>query len=201
VNCLPKKFTETERQYIIKRLKEEALKCIAIYGIKKTTVDELVKRVNIPKGTFYLLYASKELLLFDAINDLHDEIHNQLLKEVASITEKLTCDSLTDFLFHICVQVNHSGLLSLLLNDEMEYLMRRLPEATVKDHQVHDDFTMEKLFSLLPIKGEKKIEAFSGAFRGIFMTMLYKREIGEQIFEEALRLMIRGIVIQLMEDE
>ncbi|WP_286081321.1 TetR/AcrR family transcriptional regulator [Parablautia intestinalis] len=32
-----------------------------------TTVDEIVKRVNIPKGTFYLFYKSKELLLFEVI--------------------------------------------------------------------------------------------------------------------------------------
>ncbi|MDY4210978.1 MAG: TetR/AcrR family transcriptional regulator [Treponema sp.] len=33
--------------------------------MKKTTVDELVKRTGIPKGTFYLFYPSKEILLFD----------------------------------------------------------------------------------------------------------------------------------------
>ncbi len=31
-------------------------------GVKKTTVDELVKRVGIPKGTFYLFYPSKDCL-------------------------------------------------------------------------------------------------------------------------------------------
>ena len=36
-----------------------------IKGVKKTTVDELVKRTGIPKGTFYLFYPSKEMLLFD----------------------------------------------------------------------------------------------------------------------------------------
>lgn len=34
-------------------------------GVKKTTVDELVKREGIPKGTFYLFYPSKEMLLYD----------------------------------------------------------------------------------------------------------------------------------------
>lgn len=198
---MPKKFSDAEKEYIVKRLKEEALNCISSYGIKKTTVDELVKRVNIPKGTFYLFYASKELLLFDAINDLHDEIQNKLIMEAARFAEGITCDGLTDFILKVCQQVRNTGLLSIILNGEIEYLMRRLPEEIVKEHLAHDDFSMEQLFQILPIKGDKNIEAFSGAFRGIFLTMIHRREIGEKVFDDALRLMIRGLIIQIMEDE
>lgn len=44
------------------------------FGVKKTTVDELVKRVSIPKGTFYLFYPSKEQLFFDVFLDKHNAI-------------------------------------------------------------------------------------------------------------------------------
>ena len=198
---LPKKFSENEKEYIVKRLKEEAMKCLSTYGIKKTTVDELVKRVNIPKGTFYLFYASKELLLFDAINDLHNEIQNNLLKDLQGIIADLTVDGLTDFIFHLYKEVNSTGLLSLIMNGELEQLMRKLPEETVKEHLAHDDFNMEQLFSFLPLKGNKNIEVYSGAFRGIFLTMLYKREIGDEVFDEAMRLMLRGLIIQMLEEE
>lgn len=67
VKHLPKCYSDQEREYIKKRLKEEAAACMGQFGIRRTTVDELVKRVNIPKGTFYLFYKSKELLLFDVI--------------------------------------------------------------------------------------------------------------------------------------
>ena len=62
---MPKSYSEQEREYIRNRLKEEAAKCLASYGVRRTTVDEIVRRVNIPKGTFYLFYPSKELLLFE----------------------------------------------------------------------------------------------------------------------------------------
>ena len=62
---MPKCYSDQEREYIKKRLKEEAVACMGQFGIRRTTVDELVKRVNIPKGTFYLFYPSKEMLLFD----------------------------------------------------------------------------------------------------------------------------------------
>lgn len=198
---MPKKFSDNEREYIKKRLKDEAMKCMITYGIKKTSVDELVKRVNIPKGTFYLFYESKELLFFDLINDLHEEIQKKLLNRIAAFTEKITVDQLTELLFDIYNEVNNTGLLSVLLNGDMELLIRRLPEDKVKEHLEHDNFSMEQLFQFLPIKDHSKIDAFGGAFRGVFMTLLYKREIGEKIFDDALRIMLRGLILQIMEEE
>ena len=84
---MPKSYSESERAYIKERLMEEAEKCLAQYGIRKTTVDELVRRVNIPKGTFYLFYESKERLLFDVILRLNDEIQEQLLQEISGLPE------------------------------------------------------------------------------------------------------------------
>lgn len=71
---MPKTFTDKEREYIKKRLMEEAQDCLRLYGIRKTTVDELVKRANIPKGTFYLFYDSKELLFYDSVKGMFREI-------------------------------------------------------------------------------------------------------------------------------
>ena len=197
---LPKKFTESEKEYLKKRLKEEAMNCLSTYGVKKTTVDELVKRVNIPKGTFYLFYESKELLLFDAINDLHNEIQNKLLQEMAGFTEKLTVGLLTEFLFRLYKEVNNTGLLAIMMNGELEMLMRKLPEQIVKEHLAQDDFNIEQIFSFLPFREGINVETYSGAFRGIFLTMLYKREIGETVYDEALKLMLRGLIIQILED-
>lgn len=197
---MPKKFTDNEKVYIIRRLKEEAMKCLSIYGVKKTTVDELVKRVNIPKGTFYLFYESKEILLFDTINDIQKEMQAKLLKDMEGLAKELTVDSLTDFIIKMYHEMNNTGLLTIMLNGEMDFLMRKLPEEMVKKHMEQDDLSVEKLFSFLPYKENKNIEAFSGALRGVFLTMLYKREIGENIFDEALKLLLRGLIIQMMED-
>lgn len=197
---MPKKFTETEKEYISKRLKEEAITCMSTYGIRKTTVDELVKRVNIPKGTFYLFYVSKELLFFDVITDLNKEIQGHLLQKITELKDNVTVDWLTDVIFDLYQQVNRTGLLHVLVNGELDYLMRKLPEEAVKQHMDMDDSSMKQLFAFIPGADEKDIEVFSGALRGVFLTMLYRREIGNEIYDEALRIMIRGIVLQILSD-
>jgi AcrR family transcriptional regulator len=164
-------------------------------------VDELVRRVNIPKGTFYLFYASKELLIFDALNDIHNEIQNQIIMDVEKLKQDINVENFTDFLFYTFQKVNDTGLLQIIQDIDFELFMRRLPEEIVKEHLAHDDFNMELLFQILPLKGNKNIESFSGAFRGIFLTMLHQREIGEKIYEDALRLMLRGLAMQMMEED
>jgi len=56
---MPKSYSERERMEIISALREAALESMKKLGVKKKTVDDLVKRVRIPKGTFYLFYKSK----------------------------------------------------------------------------------------------------------------------------------------------
>lgn len=54
-------------------------------GVRRTTVDEIVKRVNIPKGTFYLFYKSKELLLFEVIQEQQENVNRRLYQTISGI--------------------------------------------------------------------------------------------------------------------
>ena len=51
-------------------------------GVKKTTVDELVKRVGIPKGTFYLFYPSLINLIHYYVFQTFYIIHHAQKKDI-----------------------------------------------------------------------------------------------------------------------
>ena len=196
---MPRTFSEKEREHIKKRLMEEASKCLAQYGVRKTTVDELVKRVGIPKGTFYLFYRSKELLFFDVLVQYHDEIHETLLSRLGS-GEALTAEKLTDCIAELYRLAEQSALLRMMTDGELEYLIRSLPPEVAAEHARKDDFSVERLLAYLPVP-QQRIQALSGALRGVFLTMLHRHEIGDGIFEDALRIMIRGVVLQMFEGD
>ncbi|MBO7531153.1 MAG: TetR/AcrR family transcriptional regulator, partial [Lachnospiraceae bacterium] len=48
---MPKTYSEREREKIVKKLKKAANELMMKKGVKKATVDELVKKAGIPKGT------------------------------------------------------------------------------------------------------------------------------------------------------
>jgi len=198
---MPKTFTEHERAYLKQRLIEEARQCLAQYGVKKTTVDMLVKRVNMPKGTFYLFYPSKELLFFDVFCQLHDAYQDKLMAEIAMLKDDMNPERLTDIIFELYRSLDGSFLFGLITSGDLELLFRKLPPEIAQLHAEKDDFRVEELLSVVPNMKTKSIQVFSAAIRGIFVSILYKREIGDAVFHEALKIMIRGVVIQMFEGE
>lgn len=195
---MPKSYSEQEREYIRKRLKEEAAKCLAKYGVRRTTVDEIVRRVNIPKGTFYLFYKSKELLLFEVIQEQQESINRELYQTVSGIAGTgFSAQELTDVIFEFYKAAENMPVLKLIDVGEVELLVRKLPRETVEGHMQDDMDAIEKMFALLPVKKEADIKVISAAFHAIYFATLHKSEIGAQ-YDGALRAMIYGIVTQFM---
>jgi AcrR family transcriptional regulator len=194
---MPKSFSESERAWLKERLIDEAQACLALFGIRRTTVDELCRRVNIPKGTFYLFYASKELLFFDVFCALHDAFQHKLLADIAVLDQGVDADTLTDIIYSLYQSLDGSYLLTLATSGELELLFRKLPPALSKQHAEQDDFRVDELVSRVPGMKKENVRIYSAALRGIFITLLHKKEVGEDVFDEALRIMIRGVVSQM----
>lgn len=196
---MPKSYSEQEREYIRKRLKEEAAKCLAKYGVRRTTVDEIVRRVNIPKGTFYLFYKSKELLLFEVIQEQQESINRELYRTISGIAgTRFSAQELTDVIFEFYKAAENMPILKLIDVGEVELLMRKLPQEIVAEHFQDDADAIEKMLTLFPVKKEVDIKVISAAFHAIYFATLHKSEIGEDAYDDALRTLIYGVVTQLL---
>ncbi|WP_195269190.1 TetR/AcrR family transcriptional regulator [Eubacterium sp. 1001713B170207_170306_E7] len=196
---MPKAYSEQERAYIRRRLREEAGLCIRQFGMRKTSVDELVRRVNIPKGTFYLFYPSKEMLFFEVMKEFHDTIHTEVLTAVEALKGDMTPEALTELLFRFYKMTDESILMPMIANGDLELLMRKLPDEVVEEHHAQDDFSVEQLTAMLPGMEGKTLEVFSGALRAVFLLILHKREIGSPIFDDVMKTLLRGVALQLFE--
>lgn len=196
---MPKSYSDQERAYIKKRLKEEAAACMGQFGIRRTTVDELVKRVKIPKGTFYLFYPSKELLLFEVIQEQHELVNQQLYQTLSGLGEEaFSAEKITDVIFDFYKMTEQMPIFQLINSEEIELLVRKLPQEVVQAHLQEDTDTIGNLFTLIPAKKEVDVNIISAAFHAIYYATLYKKEIGEEQYDQALRLLIHGVVTQIL---
>ena len=75
-------FTEKERMGIVEALRQAAIRCAILKGMKKTTVDELAAEAGISKGAFYKFYPSKECLFLDMLEQWHSAIEQQVLQVI-----------------------------------------------------------------------------------------------------------------------
>lgn len=197
---MPKKISASEREHIKARLIEEARLCLTQFGMRKTTVDEIVKRVNIPKGTFYLFYPSKELLIFEVFCKMHDELQADVMRKMDALQGNVNVETITEMLFEVYKQVDSTFIYSFATGGDLELLVRKLPPDVIQEHTKQDDFSMKKLLSMLPgTYTDEHVKLFSAALRAVFCLMPHRKEIGEDIFNETIKTMLRGVLIQLFE--
>ena len=62
---MPKPFSAAQKEAIRDKLMEVGRACFLRYGLKKTTIDDLVKPAGIAKASFYLFFDSKEALYLE----------------------------------------------------------------------------------------------------------------------------------------
>ncbi len=178
-------------------------------GVKKTTVDELVKRVGIPKGTFYLFYPSKEMLFFDVAQDFHEQVDEYVTDGVYKIMQdkNMSMDVLD---FSGCVEeitnlilgamdITYNSCLKVLLEPEsIALVLSKLPDDVLAKHREDDNDMGAGMFKKLAMKNNLNVQALSGAFMMIIFGGMYKREIGEENWKDSIRIVIKGIVLQLV---
>lgn len=192
---MPKPLSEVERLIIKQRLMDAAAECLAQFGARKTTVDELVKRVNIPKGTFYLLYESKEFLFFDIFRKFHDKSHEKMLSGIAEMKGNINPLGMTELIFSFFKQIEESFMLKFLIEGDLEMTLRKLPPETAANYADKDYFGIELLISSIPGLNPYYSRVSGAALKGVFLSMLHKHEIGEDVFDDALKVMIYGVMI------
>src|SRR5690625_3029919 len=68
-----------KKQYMNDLLIEHGKELFRKYGLKKTTISDITKKVGIATGTFYNYYESKEELYFDILEQEEAIIKQQFL--------------------------------------------------------------------------------------------------------------------------
>ena len=194
---MPKTYTETERDNIRRDLRKAASLCLRKYGVRHTTVDELVHMVNIPKGTFYLFYPNKESLFLDALVTFTKEEEEKYLELLEELDENHIVTSLTTVFFEMAISFYNSGLYRFLDDNQLAIVMRNLDETDKVRFETSRTSFITKILDYFSIDDEDDISAFSSAFNSVFYLMLHDDEIKD--FEKALRTLIRGLVLQLVE--
>lgn len=192
-------FKDNEKEFIKEKLKEVAYDCLLKYGVKKTTVDQIVQMTGIAKGSFYKFYDSKEILFFTVLEEYQKSIMYELINKFKE-EEDIGVDKFTQLIYGLYQKVRQSFIMNIIKNNEFEYLMRKLPKDLIANHHSLDDILAKNIFLHIKIKEGVNIDVVTASLRAIFMSMMHIEEIGEKYIEEVLKLLIKGLAIQIVEE-
>ncbi|QTD41774.1 TetR/AcrR family transcriptional regulator [Sporosarcina sp. Te-1] len=194
---MAKGFSEEERILINEQLLNSAEECWSIYGLKKTTVDELVKRVGISKGAFYLFYPSKELLFFKVLERIDERVKCKMLENAQASNEEPK-QIFIHTVQELFLEIQKNPWLLNLQNGDYEHIIKKLPKEEIAQHLKKDEEGIARLLTYLNIDHDSGF--VSSALKSIFFTLLHKNEIGEDHFDQVIQLFIKSLANQLFEE-
>lgn len=192
-------FSAREKKIIEEKLFDSARECLKTYGVKKTTIDQIALMSGISKGSFYKFYPGKEVLFFKVMENYQKEMMNDL-KHKLRAADPVGPAQFTEIVFDLYTTLGRSFVMTIFKNREIDILIRKLPEEMLKNHHSMDNVIMDEILSGIHLKDNVNTESVSAALRAVTMSMLHIEEIGETQYEDGLKLLIRGLGEQMIEE-
>ena len=189
---MPKAFSDQEKATIRRQLYEKGQQLFALYGLKKTSVDDLVQAVGISKGAFYHFYGSKEELLFDILEQIEAELQTSVLT-FATSAETNARQTVRDLLTHFLVKSDAYPLLKNFRQEDFILLVRKLPAEKVEHHVDRDEAFITNFQSKLAQEGitmQAPPAVVANLVKSLFFIGLHRDDLGEENYQATMTVLV-----------
>ena len=194
------KFSESEKAIIQEKLYSEGERLFILHGIKKVTVDDLVKAAGIAKGSFYAFYTNKEHLYMDILGNLQKKVWenmNGFLEENRSLAPKELTKQVVLWSFS---QLQRYPLLLQYDEETTDYLFRKLPKEVMEAHTKEDGKELETLQEY-GVHFKQGIELTTSVFQVLAITFLSLQNDKNIDHAAVMEIMLNGIINEIVSDE
>lgn len=189
-------FTEQEKTVIQSALKEAARECASTIGMRKATVDQLAESAGISKGAFYKFYETKEHLFFEILEDWHTEVYEAAWKMWEVRSNLPDASRVAEAFLEACRVMEQNSMMDFFEND-LPYLLRKIPAQDLKEHYHSDEVHICKLFEQSGVQLKQSPEITSATIRGLILTLSHRKQIG-QSYPQVLKLLVQGACEKLI---
>jgi AcrR family transcriptional regulator len=127
---MPRAFTGIEKEEIRARLMETGLACFTRYGLKKTTIEDLVKPIKISKAAFYHFFPSKEALFAELLLERFPAMQRRVVERSLRATDNVR-EAIVKFQEELVREMEADDLIRpIILNpSELEQIIHGVPDA------------------------------------------------------------------------
>ena len=122
---------------IAEKLKDCAKLSAAEIGMKKTSVDSLVKAVGISKGAFYNFFNSKDEMFLEIVEDWHTHIYSGILETLTAKNELSNKTKLAKAIYNASEFMSDESIIEFYDRD-LPLLLNNIAGSDLLE-QYHDD--------------------------------------------------------------
>lgn len=198
---MPRGFNTNEKEVIKNKLLSAGRDLFSTVGLKKTSIKDLTVKAGIAQGTFYNFFESKEVIYFLLLEQDELEIKQKVM-DIINKPREITASVFTNMIIDMFKGIENYPLIRrLYTTDEYEVLVRKLPNELLKEHSDNDMLRFEPLLDQLKSEGkvDNRIsnEIVTSSLRVLFLMVIHKREIGEDVFDQSLIFLAEGFALRL----
>ena len=198
-----KSFDSQEREKIRLELLNKGRELFEIYGLKKTSVEDIATGVGISKGSFYNFFASKEELFYLIIEE-EEHFRDQILTDLIA-HEPSAENALRQLFSQAFAYINSSTLMEKLYEPGVfQQLLRKLPAEKLAAHQANDHQAARNFIAHFQQNSnlrQVEPEVLAAFFRAIFLITLHKKEVGAELYPKVMDLLVEVIASGLIEQQ
>ena len=192
------KFSESEKEIIQDKLYIEGERLFTLYGVKKVTVDDLVKAAGIAKGSFYAFYTNKEHLYIDIAGRLQEKMWREL-NEFLIEHQSLPPVELTKQCFiKMFSELKRYPMLKQADSETADYLYRKLPQEAIAAHSKDDSRHLIKLQEY-GVNFKCDIELATKVLQTLSISFLNLQQDGTQ--NVVMEIILDGVLKEIIGDE
>ncbi len=189
---MPKAFTEPEKQHIKAHLLEQGHRLFSIYGLKKTSIEELAQAAGISKAGFYIFYESKESLFMDVVEQVERQYRQQVLAVIdqPGPTPRARLLAVLQKAFTLWKTI---PILQFFTRSDYDQLARRIPAAQLQEHLDSDGQFMQDLVAKCRQAGipiQAPAEQIGALMYPLFFAVLHEDDFGPQALTPSISLLL-----------
>ena len=191
------RFRENEKERIYSKLLTEGERLFTTHGIKKVTIDDLVKAAGIAKASFYTFYESKEYLYLDIVQRIQQKIFaelNALLDSNSSLPSK---ERVLQTFEEMNKRMLQYPILTHMDTTTTELIARKVSKERLSVF-LEQNFDAAQSLYHHGVRFSCDVQTVSCVFQAIYHSWMYLYDKGEEIQSSVTDILLRGVISQIV---
>ena len=191
------RFSEQEKLRIRESLLKEGERLFVAYGLKKVTIDDIVKAANIAKASFYKFYEGKEYLFLDIVQKKQKEIFDILegiLTENRHMTDR---DRVKQVFFAMSELMGKYPVLTNIDEETTGIVVRRVSPQRLAELNLQE-FDAVKKMEQNGIVFRYESQVIACTFHTLYEAWISLQTQPAEMRKQVIDIMLDGIIAQIL---
>ncbi len=199
----PKQYTNQEKEAQKEKLLNKGKELLSIYGVRKTSVEDITKAALMAKGTFYQYFESKEFFFFELIVQYHREWFQRAEAALTQLGGVPIRARLRGFIRHCFLSPEFLAVFK--YHDELVELLqgiRRLAYNQVDDLLEMEHSAYEQLLALCRVDTQKvKPGVVHNYLHAIYFALANSSIMEKECMDDTFDLLLDGLMTYIFGGE